>query len=362
MQKKARLIFEDGTEFFGRFFTAENDSFGEVVFNTAMTGYQEVISDPSYFRQMVVMTYPIIGNYGINPADMESASAFLSALIVREYCDTPSNYRATQTLKSYLEAHSVVGIEDVDTRALTRFVRERGAQKAIITGSDRPAAELIATLRCRPGMIGANLADQVTASAPYVFPSEGDAKTKVAVLDFGVKTNILRMLAARGIECHVFPSTTGPDAILGNGFDGVFLSNGPGDPEAVSIGIATVKQLVGKLPIFGICLGHQILGLALGAKTVKLPFGHHGVNHPVKRLSTGAVEITSQNHGFSIDTHAIPSELEVTHINLNDRTVEGIRHKSLPVFSVQYHPESAPGPHDSAYLFDDFVALMRAQH
>ncbi len=354
----ARLIFEDGMEFRGSYFTDVSDTFGEVVFNTAMGGYQEVLTDPSYAGQMVVMTYPLIGNYGINPDDVESRGLFLKALLVKEYIDFPSNFRSTQSLKFYLNHHGVAGVEGLDTRAITRHVRSRGAQRALLTPSTEPVTQLVARISASPSMVGQNLAAQVTCDQIYVWPMDSRPEFKVAVIDCGVKYNILRHLAKRGCECHVFPNHVSSDLLLNGGFDGVFLSNGPGDPEVVTDTIATITQLLGKLPIFGICLGHQLLALALGAKTEKLKFGHHGVNHPVKNLRRGDVEITSQNHGFSVVPESLPADVEVTHLNLNDHTVEGIRHLRLPAFSVQYHPEAAPGPNDSNYLFDDFIQLM----
>jgi carbamoyl-phosphate synthase small subunit len=354
----ARLIFEDGVEFRGRFFSDVSDSFGEVVFNTAMGGYQEVLTDPSYAGQMVVMTYPLIGNYGINAQDVESRGLFLKALLVKEYIDFPSNFRSTQSLKKYLNDHGIIGVEGLDTRAITRYVRDNGAKRALITGSSEPLDQLVARIQASPSMVGQNLAAQVTCETPYVWAMESNPLFKVAVIDCGVKYNILRHLAKRGCECHVFPNHVSAETILSGGFDGLFLSNGPGDPEVVTDTIAMIKEVLGKLPIFGICLGHQLLALALGAKTEKLKFGHHGVNHPVKNLLKGDVEITSQNHGFCVKQDSLSPEVEVTHLNLNDGTVEGIKHRILPAFSVQYHPESAPGPSDSNYLFDDFIQMM----
>ncbi len=354
----ARLIFEDGVEFRGRYFTDIQDTFGEVVFNTAMGGYQEVLTDPSYCGQMVLMTYPLIGSYGINPDDVESRGLFLHALLVKEYIDFPSNFRSKQSLKSYLNEHKIVGVEGLDTRAITRYVREHGAKRAMITSSQAPLSELVTRIVASPTMSGQNLASQVTCSTAYVWPTVGQAQFKVAVIDCGVKLNILRQLANRGCECHVFPNNVAASELLSGGYDGVFLSNGPGDPEVVKDTINTIKAILGKLPIFGICLGHQLLALALGATTQKLKFGHHGVNHPVKNLLKGDVEITSQNHGFYVVSESLSSDVEVTHLNLNDGTVEGIRHKVIPAFSVQYHPEAAPGPSDSNYLFDEFTDLM----
>lgn len=355
----ARLIFEDGKEFYGSVFADGRETFGEVVFNTAMSGYQEVLTDPSYSGQFVLMTYPLIGNYGITTEDMESNQIYLNGLIVREYIDFPSNWRSTMSLKNFLEAHHVLGVENIDTRAVTRYIREKGAMRATLTTSTEDVSIIVDKIKASPTMAGQNLAATVSTKAPYIWEDQTEATFKVAVLDCGVKYNILRQLQVVGCACTVFPYDTPSETILNGGFDGVFLSNGPGDPEPLLQTVETVKALLGKLPIFGICLGNQILGLALGGKTYKLKFGHHGVNHPVKHLKTGHVEITSQNHGFVVDIDSLGPEIEVTHINLNDNTLEGFRHKKLPAFAVQYHPESAPGPHDSRYLFDDFIAMIK---
>jgi carbamoyl-phosphate synthase small subunit len=357
----ARLIFEDGTVFSGRVFAAPAERFGEVVFNTAMSGYQEVLTDPSYCGQMVLMTYPLIGSYGINDEDVESRGLFLEALLVKEYIDFPSNWRSKRTLKAYLDANNVMGVEGLDTRAITRFLRERGAQRSMLTTSTDSLDSLLARLKLSPSMQGLNLADRVSTDGSYQWPMDGTApRYRVAVIDTGVKFNILRLLAKHGCDCTVLPSTVSADEILAQGFDGVFLSNGPGDPEPVTGVIRTIQAVLGQLPIFGICLGHQLLWLALGGKTYKLKFGHHGVNHPVKNVLTGQVEITSQNHGFCVDVNSLPdSEIEITHINLNDMTVEGFQHRVHPAFSVQYHPEAAPGPRESQYLFRSFVELMQ---
>jgi len=358
----ARLVFEDGTVFFGRVFSGSGERFGEVVFNTAMSGYQEVITDPSYSGQMVLMTYPMIGSYGINTDDIESRGLFLEALLVKEYIDFPSNWRSRQSLKDYLDQHHVLGIEGLDTRAITRHLRDNGSQRAMITQSDESLESLLHRLNVSPSMVGLNLADKVSCDGSYQWPMNGrSARFRVAVIDTGVKYNILRLLSENGCECTVFPSSISADEVLAQDFDGVFLSNGPGDPEPVTSVIQLIRNVLGKLPVFGICLGHQLLWLALGGKTYKLKFGHHGANHPVKHLETGRVEITSQNHGFCVDIDSLsPDDIEITHINLNDHTVEGFRHRRFPAFSVQYHPESAPGPHDSQYLFEKFIDLMES--
>jgi carbamoyl-phosphate synthase small subunit len=357
--KKARLVFEDGTIFNGQAFACEGDRFGEVVFNTAMTGYQEVLTDPSYCGQMVLMTYPLIGNYGINEEDVESSSLFLSAFIVKEYLDFPSNWRSQKSLKKYLEENNILGVEGIDTRALTRFIREKGAQKALLTTSDEALDVLLKKVKTSPSMVGRNLVSNVSCKEPYIWPGSEDGKYKVAVIDCGVKYNILRLMAEHDCSIKVFPYNILASEILAEDFDGVFLSNGPGDPEPVKEVASLIKEILGKLPIFGICLGHQLLGIALGAKTYKLKFGHHGVNHPVKYLKNQEVEITSQNHGFCVDIDSIDGDIvETTHMNLNDNTMEGFRHKKYPAFAVQYHPEAGPGPHDSRYLFEEFVDMM----
>ncbi|MBT5855294.1 glutamine-hydrolyzing carbamoyl-phosphate synthase small subunit [bacterium] len=358
MDRSIKLVLEDGKVFEGRIFSASGERYGELVFNTAMSGYQEVLTDPSYAKQMVMMTYPLIGNYGVNEEDVESNSLFLEALIVREYTDEYSNFRATGSLKEYLDHYNVLGVEGFDTRAITRYVREKGSQRALLSNEKVSEKALIEKVKASQGMAGLNVASQVTCSTAYDWKVPEKPKYKVAVLDFGVKWNILRQLQAHGCECKVFPADTPAQTILDGGFDGLFLSNGPGDPEPVTEAINTVESALGKLPIFGICLGHQILTHALGGKTYKLKFGHHGANHPVKQLSTGKVEITSQNHGFCADEDSFGDDIEVTHRNLYDGTNEGIRHKTLPAFSVQYHPEASPGPHDSHYLFQDFIRLM----
>ena len=363
MQTSARLIFPDGSTFHGKVFAGSQDRTGEVVFNTAMAGYQEVLTDPSYSGQIVVMTYPLIGNYGIHEADWESKGLHLEALLIKEYCDFPSHFASQKTLKAYLDEHHILGLEGFDTRAITRYVRDNGAQRAWATTSDDSIEDLLNRLKSLPSMVGSNLADKVTTSQPYVWQVLPNPKFKVAVIDCGIKFNILRILTSLGCECEVFPTSVSAQTILNKGFNGVFVSNGPGDPEPLTHVVDSLKTLLGKLPVFGICLGHQLMGLAFGGKTYKLKFGHHGVNHPVKNLRTQKVEITSQNHGFCVDMATLNSEeVEVTHVNLNDHTVEGIRHKRFPAFAVQYHPEAAPGPEDPTYLFHDFIAMMKGQY
>jgi len=363
---KARLILSDGTRFEGISLGAMGTGIGEVVFNTAMMGYQEIITDPSYHFQLVTMTYPQIGNYGVNPKDFESRRIYAAGLIIREYSPVVSHWQATRSLDEYLKYYGVVGISDIDTRQLTRHLRDRGAQMGMITTSDVPVEVLLESIRTGKQLVGRDIAREVTTEESYAWPMGEESRQdqqpdfKVAVYDFGVKFSILRALHQQGCKLRIFPAGTPADEVLAWNPDGIFLSNGPGDPEPVEYAVSTVKRLLGRKPIFGICLGHQILGLALGAKTAKLKFGHHGANHPVKHLPSGAVEITSQNHGFIVDADSLPlTDVAITHINLNDQTLEGFRHKSLPAFSVQYHPESAPGPRDSRYLFENFVNDMK---
>jgi carbamoyl-phosphate synthase small subunit len=378
----AILALADGTVFHGTAFGAEGEAGGEVVFNTAMTGYQEILTDPSYKEQLVAMTYPEIGNVGVNREDVESHRPYVAGFIVREYWDPPSSWRAEQSLGSYMAEHGIVGIGDVDTRALVRHLRTYGAQEGVISTVDLDPARAVAKAKARPGLVGRDLVREVTCAAAYDW-SEGtwrsaemaeveavgatsgtpivDAVTRPFVIayDYGIKFNILRNLVASGCRVRVVPATTPAGEVLAQRPDGVFLSNGPGDPDAVPYARESVAALIGKTPIFGICLGHQILGLALGGRTYKLKFGHHGANHPVLDMTTGKVEITSQNHGFAVDVDSLRGLAELTHVNLNDRTVEGLAHTKEPLFSVQYHPEASPGPHDARYLFGRFVDLIR---
>jgi len=353
----AILALEDGTIFRGKSFGACGERYGEVVFNTSMTGYQEILTDPSYKGQIVTMTYPLIGNYGVNKEDVESCKAFVEGFVVKEYSKISSNWRSDQSLGDYLKENDIVGIEGIDTRQLTLHIRQLGELKAVLSTEDLDEKNLVKKAKDSPGLIGRDLVKDVSCQRVYNWNRQG--KYKVAVIDCGVKLNILRQLAQNNCQVLVVPAKTTSREILRFKPDGILLSNGPGDPAAISGVINTTKELLGRLPIFGICLGHQMLGLALAGKTYKLKFGHHGGNHPVKEIKTGKVSITVQNHGFCVDIDTLnKKEVEITHINLNDLTLEGMRHKKLPIFSVQFHPESSPGPHDARCLFKSFVKLM----
>lgn len=359
--KDAVLCLEDGKCFHGTSLNSNGETVGEVVFNTALTGYQEVLTDPSYAGQIVVMTYPLIGNYGVNDDDVESDQIQVKGFVVKEFCRTPSNFRLKKSLIQYLDENQIIGIEGIDTRALTRHLRISGAMKGIISTEDFDVKSLRAKLDKVPSMTGADWVKEVAPEKPYVWRAEGKMKYKVVVMDCGIKLNILREMAQLGIESHVVPPSTSSQDILAMDADGLFLSNGPGDPAVVTYVIVTVRELIGKLPIFGICLGNQMIGLALGGKTYKLKFGHHGANHPVKDLESGRISITSQNHGFCVDINSLNrDEVEVIHVNLNDGSVEGLRHKKHPLFSVQYHPEASPGPNDAKYLFKKFIDMIEA--
>ena len=375
--RPALLALADGAVFRGQAFGGDGEVGGEVVFNTAMTGYQEILTDPSYKEQLVAMTYPEIGNVGVNREDVEARQPFVAGFIVKEYWDPPSNWRAERSLGDYMREHGIVGIAGIDTRALVRHLRTHGAQEGIISSVDLDPARLVVRAKARPGLVGCDLVREVSCSEPYDWteplwrlegPSRGAAFGRggrasndgpfVIAYDYGIKFNILRHLVSSGCRVRVVPATTPVADVLAARPAGVFLSNGPGDPDAVPYARDSVAKLIGKVPIFGICLGHQILGLALGGRTYKLKFGHHGANHPVLDLTTGKVEITSQNHGFAVDVDSLAGKATLTHLNLNDRTVEGLTHTTEPLFSVQYHPEASPGPHDSSYLFRRFVDLI----
>jgi len=364
---KALLVLEDGTVFKGESFGADGEKYGEVVFNTSMTGYQEILTDPSYKGQIVAMTYPLIGNYGVNNDDAESRKLFLEGFVVKECSKIASNWRSERSLGDYLKENKILGIEGIDTRALTLHIRQAGAMKAIISTADLNVKSLVKKVKRSAGLVGVDLVKEVTIDKKYVWQAGSKAhkpRFTVAVLDCGVKYNILRELSKRQCRVIVLPAQTGAEEILSLKPDGLLLSNGPGDPAAVKYVIETTRKLVGKLPIFGICLGHQMLGLALGRKTYKLKFGHHGANHPVKDLISGKVSITTQNHGFCVDIGSLSKkdkDIEITHVNLNDHTLEGLRHRKLPIFSVQFHPEASGGPHDANYLFDDFIRSMEKQ-
>ncbi len=369
---KALLALADGTVFEGTGFGAEAEAVGEVVFNTSMTGYQEILTDPSYCGQLVAMTYPEIGNVGVNREDVESARPYVEGFIVKEYWATPSNWRATQSLGDYLQAHGIPGIQGIDTRALVRRLRDQGNMNGALSTLSVDRDRLVEQARRAPRMEGRDLVGRVTCQVPYDWregqwtldggyaQASGTSGPLVVAYDYGIKRNILRNLVQVGCRVRVVPASTPAAVALAMNPDGIFLSNGPGDPAAVPGAAEIVRDLVGKRPVFGICLGHQILGLALGGRTYKLKFGHHGGNQPVIDLTTGKVEITSQNHGFAVDVDSLGGKAELTHVNLNDRTVEGLAHCELTLFSVQYHPESSPGPHDANYLFRRFVDLMES--
>jgi carbamoyl-phosphate synthase small subunit len=371
--RPAKLVLADGRVFTGEAFGAEGEVHGEVVFNTSMTGYQEILTDPSYNGQIVTMTYPLIGNYGINTEDVESRGLFLKGFIVRELCKIPSNFRSTESLNSYLARHGIIGLQGIDTRSLVRQLRTDGAMKGVLSTVDLDEASLLRKVQQAPELVGRDLVREVAPKnsadwneplsdlgRPADFETGADHRNKphVVAIDYGMKWNIARYLNDVGCRVTTVPGTATAGEILALNPDGVFLSNGPGDPEPLTYAIETIRGLFGKKPIFGICLGLQLMGLAFGGRTYKLRFGHRGANQPVLNRRTGKVEITSQNHGFAVDAASLPDDVEVTHINLNDQTVEGIRHKSLPVFGVQYHPEAAAGPHDSHYLFREFLDLM----
>jgi len=371
MRRPALLALADGRVFRGESLGAEGEATGEVVFNTAMTGYQEIMTDPSYKGQIVVMTYPLIGNYGINDEDVESRRPWVEGFVVKEASATPSSWRGRRTLDEYMREQKIVGIQGIDTRALTRHLRDHGAQEGAISTEELDPKRLAAKAQASPGLIGRDLVREVTIPVAHGwdeatwdrvrgYRAPPAARFNVVAFDSGIKLNILRQLVSVGCNVTVVPASTSAAAVLELKPDGVFLSNGPGDPEGVPYLIEAVRGLLGKMPIFGICLGHQILGLAVGGNTYKLKFGHHGANHPVKDLATGKVEITAQNHGFAVDPDSVKARgLELTHVNLNDGTCEGLSHRELPVFSVQYHPEASPGPHDANYLFHRFMDLMQ---
>ncbi|MGH9734551.1 MAG: glutamine-hydrolyzing carbamoyl-phosphate synthase small subunit [Candidatus Acidiferrales bacterium] len=397
---RATLALEDGRVFNGRAAGARSRRGGEVVFNTSLTGYQEVFTDPSYAGQIVCLTYPHIGNVGANLEDQESTKPYIEALIVRDFSPIASNWRSSESAQQYLERHRVPVIWDIDTRALVRHLRQVGALRGIVCTDGTPVEHLVAEARALPSMAGQELASRVTSPKIYGWsqgsidlaeplassaavgagnragvggslkldfkraeqpaPSQEERRHRVVAYDFGIKQNILRLLVDHGCDVTVVPAQTSAEDVLAMKPNGVFLSNGPGDPEPIGYAVQNIRKLIGRVPIFGICLGHQLCGLALGGKTFKLKFGHHGSNHPVKNLLTQKVEITAQNHGFCVDPESLPSsDVEITHMNLNDGTNEGMRHRSLPLFTVQYHPEASPGPHDARYLFDDFIAMMR---
>jgi len=375
MSKTAKLALEDGAVYTGVSIGADGEVDGEVCFNTSMTGYQEILTDPSYRGQIVTMTYPQIGNYGVNDGDLESARPHLSGFIVREHSRADSNFRSEGSLSDYLKEWGVVAIESIDTRALVRRIRSQGALRGVLSTVDLDDASLVAKAKASPGLVGRDLVREVMPEMAcewqescsewtHLTAESGERKAEgkngphVVAIDYGMKWNIPRHLYDQGCQVTVLPGTATAEDVLAQNPDGVFLSNGPGDPEPLEYAIKTIQGVMQQKPIFGICLGHQLLSLACGAKTFKLKFGHRGANHPVQRLSDGLVEITSQNHGFAVDEASLPASLEVTHRSLNDNTIEGVRHRELPLFSVQYHPEASAGPHDSHYLFQDFLQAM----
>ncbi|MEM1303905.1 MAG: glutamine-hydrolyzing carbamoyl-phosphate synthase small subunit [Planctomycetota bacterium] len=380
MAQPAKLALEDGAVFSGVAIGADGEVDGEVCFNTSMTGYQEILTDPSYRGQIVTMTYPQIGNYGVNAEDVESRRPQMAGFVVRESSRVASNFRCEQSLSDYLRANNVVGIESIDTRALVRRLRSAGSMRGVLSTTDLDDASLVAKAQASPGLVGRDLVREVAPNEPFTWSEPLSRWTRldgqqqadrqgagphVVAFDFGMKWNIPRHLVGMGCRVTIVPASATADDVLALQPDGVFLSNGPGDPEPVDYAIATIRNLLGEKPIFGICLGHQLLSLACGARTFKMKFGHRGANHPVQDLQTNKVEISSQNHGFAVDPDTLPADLEVTHVSLNDQTIEGVRHKGLagssaPAFSVQYHPEASAGPHDSHYLFDEFAAAMGA--
>jgi carbamoyl-phosphate synthase small subunit len=363
LSKKAILVLEDGRTFRGLAFGADGEAFGEMVFNTSMSGYQEILTDPSYAGQIVAMTYPLIGNYGVNEEDTESRRPWVEGFVVREASKTASNWRASETLDSYLKRHKIVGIEHLDTRALVRHIRDKGAMRAVISSTDLDEKSLLEKVLSSPEMKNRELASAVTIDESFDYSADGEQKYHVVAYDFGVKTNSLREFAKRGCKITIVPDDTSAAEVLALKPDGIFLSNGPGDPASMKKVVAEIKNLTeSNVPMFGICLGHQILGQVFGGFTYKLKFGHRGGNQPIMDLTTGKVEITAHNHGFAVDAESLPETVEITHVNLNDKTVAGLRHKTLPIFSVQYHPESAPGPHDSEYLFERFIELMESRN
>lgn len=363
---KGYIALEDGTIFEGESFGTPGESVGEVVFNTSMTGYQEILTDPSYASQIVTMTYPLIGNYGVNETDIESSRIQVSGFVVKEACPYPSNFTSQKTLGEYLKENKIVGVQGIDTRALTRHIRVQGAMKSVIWAGEKPPSkgDLVNRAKTWEGLAGVDLVKGVSCRKTYEWNStkgkkNGTTRFHVVAFDFGIKYNILRILESVGCRITVVPASTSAEETLGYKPDGIFLSNGPGDPAAVTYAIETIKKLIGKKPIFGICLGHQLLGLALGGTTFKLKFGNRGANHPVRNEKNKVIEITSQNHGFCVSIDSLKSTgAQMTHLNLNDNTCEGLEDKKNKIFSVQYHPEASPGPHDSGYLFEQFVTMM----